>query len=206
MEAARCGRFGALSGSDLVKDVDVIVCWKSIGPDGRCDGLPNVGLDGRRDGLADVGPDGRHLKVMRCFVASFPIKCGVSHEVALVCGWGQWRQCEEVALAISAAPTPSADIERPFSSPVNDGLGVLLFGQLYDLAFVTACPSFLTQKDSLSFSVDNVSWTSSYSQGKLEMADRRDWGGGGDDPEENTQRIIERIWESLTDIRMRMDQ
>ncbi|MQM13474.1 hypothetical protein Taro_046399 [Colocasia esculenta] len=41
---------------------------------------------------------------------------------------------------------------------------------------------------------------------KFEMADRRDWGGGGDDPEENTQRMIERIWESLTDIRMRMDQ
>ncbi|MQL98812.1 hypothetical protein Taro_031524, partial [Colocasia esculenta] len=39
-----------------------------------------------------------------------------------------------------------------------------------------------------------------------EMADRRDWGGGGDDPEESTQRIIERIWESLTDIRARMDQ
>ncbi|MQM11190.1 hypothetical protein Taro_044091 [Colocasia esculenta] len=39
-----------------------------------------------------------------------------------------------------------------------------------------------------------------------EMADKRDWGGGGDDPEESTQRIIEIIWESLTDIRMRMDQ
>ncbi|MQL72284.1 hypothetical protein Taro_004604, partial [Colocasia esculenta] len=38
------------------------------------------------------------------------------------------------------------------------------------------------------------------------MADRRDWGGGEDDPEESTQRMIERIWESLTDIRMRMDQ
>ncbi|MQM20721.1 hypothetical protein Taro_053749 [Colocasia esculenta] len=38
------------------------------------------------------------------------------------------------------------------------------------------------------------------------MIDRRDWGGGGDDPEESTQRMIERIWESLTDIRMRMDQ
>ncbi|MQL75970.1 hypothetical protein Taro_008352, partial [Colocasia esculenta] len=38
------------------------------------------------------------------------------------------------------------------------------------------------------------------------MADRRDWGGGGDDPEESTQRMIEKIWESLTDIRMRMDQ
>ncbi|MQM16242.1 hypothetical protein Taro_049196, partial [Colocasia esculenta] len=38
------------------------------------------------------------------------------------------------------------------------------------------------------------------------MADRRDWGGGADDPEESTQRMIERIWESLTDIRARMDQ
>ncbi|MQM03940.1 hypothetical protein Taro_036728 [Colocasia esculenta] len=40
----------------------------------------------------------------------------------------------------------------------------------------------------------------------FEMADRRDWGGGGDDPEESTQHIIERIWESLTDLRMRIDQ
>ncbi|MQM03664.1 hypothetical protein Taro_036448 [Colocasia esculenta] len=39
----------------------------------------------------------------------------------------------------------------------------------------------------------------------FEMADRRDWGGGGDDPEESAQRMIERIWESLTDIRVRMD-
>ncbi|MQL87964.1 hypothetical protein Taro_020516 [Colocasia esculenta] len=38
------------------------------------------------------------------------------------------------------------------------------------------------------------------------MADRRYWGGGRDDPEESTQRMIERIWESLTDIRARMDQ
>ncbi|MQL92106.1 hypothetical protein Taro_024726, partial [Colocasia esculenta] len=38
------------------------------------------------------------------------------------------------------------------------------------------------------------------------MADRRDWGGGGDDSKESTQRMIERIWESLTDIRTRMDQ
>ncbi|MQL91002.1 hypothetical protein Taro_023605 [Colocasia esculenta] len=38
------------------------------------------------------------------------------------------------------------------------------------------------------------------------MADRRDWGGGGNDPEESTQRMIERIWESLADIRARMDQ
>ncbi|MQL73372.1 hypothetical protein Taro_005721 [Colocasia esculenta] len=46
-----------------------------------------------------------------------------------------------------------------------------------------------------------------YLQRKIfEMVDRRDWGGGGDDPEESTQRMIERIWESLTDIRARMDQ
>ncbi|MQL92027.1 hypothetical protein Taro_024642 [Colocasia esculenta] len=45
-----------------------------------------------------------------------------------------------------------------------------------------------------------------YQSKKFEMADRRDWGGGGDDPEESTQRMIERIWESLTDIRPRMDQ
>ncbi|MQL99344.1 hypothetical protein Taro_032071 [Colocasia esculenta] len=38
------------------------------------------------------------------------------------------------------------------------------------------------------------------------MAARRDWGGGGDNPEESTQRMIERIWESLTEIRTRMDQ
>ncbi|MQM19018.1 hypothetical protein Taro_052018 [Colocasia esculenta] len=38
------------------------------------------------------------------------------------------------------------------------------------------------------------------------MVDRRDWGGGGDDPEELTQRMIESNWDSLTDIRMRMDQ
>ncbi|MQM17892.1 hypothetical protein Taro_050873 [Colocasia esculenta] len=44
------------------------------------------------------------------------------------------------------------------------------------------------------------------SRRKFEMADRRDWGGGGDDPEESTQHMIERIWESLTDIRARMDQ
>ncbi|MQL85704.1 hypothetical protein Taro_018218 [Colocasia esculenta] len=36
---------------------------------------------------------------------------------------------------------------------------------------------------------------------EFEMADRRDWGGGGDEPEESTQRMIEMIWESLTDIR-----
>ncbi|MQM21009.1 hypothetical protein Taro_054039, partial [Colocasia esculenta] len=45
-----------------------------------------------------------------------------------------------------------------------------------------------------------------YQSKKFEMADRRYWGGGGDDPEESTQRMIERIWESLTDIQRRMDQ
>ncbi|MQM10645.1 hypothetical protein Taro_043542 [Colocasia esculenta] len=49
----------------------------------------------------------------------------------------------------------------------------------------------------------HLSW---YQSEEVEMADRRDWGGGGEDPEESTQRMIERIWESLTDIRMRMDQ
>ncbi|MQL88791.1 hypothetical protein Taro_021361, partial [Colocasia esculenta] len=45
-----------------------------------------------------------------------------------------------------------------------------------------------------------------YQSNAAVMADRRDWGGGGDDPEESTQRMIEKIWESLTEIRMRMDQ
>ncbi|MQM00084.1 hypothetical protein Taro_032817 [Colocasia esculenta] len=45
-----------------------------------------------------------------------------------------------------------------------------------------------------------------YQRKVVVMADRRDWGGGGDDPEESTQRMIERIWESLTDNQMRMDQ
>ncbi|MQL83752.1 hypothetical protein Taro_016253 [Colocasia esculenta] len=45
-----------------------------------------------------------------------------------------------------------------------------------------------------------------YQSKKFEMTDRRNWGGGGDDPEESTQRKIERIWESLTDIQRRMDQ
>ncbi|MQL97497.1 hypothetical protein Taro_030181 [Colocasia esculenta] len=45
-----------------------------------------------------------------------------------------------------------------------------------------------------------------YQSKAVVMADRRDWGGGGDDPEESTQWMIERIWESLTNIRMRMDR
>ncbi|MQM20755.1 hypothetical protein Taro_053784, partial [Colocasia esculenta] len=45
-----------------------------------------------------------------------------------------------------------------------------------------------------------------YQSEEVEMADRRDWGGGEEDPEESTQHMIEKIWESLTDIRMRMDQ
>ncbi|MQM10885.1 hypothetical protein Taro_043786 [Colocasia esculenta] len=45
-----------------------------------------------------------------------------------------------------------------------------------------------------------------YQSKEVEMADRREWGGGGEDPEESSQRMIERIWESLTDIQMRMDQ
>ncbi|MQM20818.1 hypothetical protein Taro_053846, partial [Colocasia esculenta] len=54
--------------------------------------------------------------------------------------------------------------------------------------------------------LDEVFRHSWYQSKKFEMADRRDWGGRGDDPEESTQRMIERIWESLTDIRRRMDQ
>ncbi|MQM17351.1 hypothetical protein Taro_050322 [Colocasia esculenta] len=55
-------------------------------------------------------------------------------------------------------------------------------------------------------SLDEAFHHSWYQSKKFEMADRRDWGGGGDDPEESTQRMIERIWESLTDIQRRMDQ
>ncbi|MQM03356.1 hypothetical protein Taro_036137, partial [Colocasia esculenta] len=54
--------------------------------------------------------------------------------------------------------------------------------------------------------LDEVFHHSWYQSKVVVMADRRDWGGGGDDPEESTQRMIERIWESLTEIRMRMDQ
>ncbi|MQL71351.1 hypothetical protein Taro_003671 [Colocasia esculenta] len=54
--------------------------------------------------------------------------------------------------------------------------------------------------------LDKVFRLSWYQSKKFKMADRRDWDGGGDDPEESTQRMIERIWESLTDIRRRMDQ
>ncbi|MQL88764.1 hypothetical protein Taro_021330 [Colocasia esculenta] len=45
-----------------------------------------------------------------------------------------------------------------------------------------------------------------YQSKAVVMADRRDWGGGGDDPEESTQRMLERIWESLIDIQKRMDR
>ncbi|MQL75482.1 hypothetical protein Taro_007854 [Colocasia esculenta] len=41
---------------------------------------------------------------------------------------------------------------------------------------------------------------------EFEMADRRDWGGWGDDPEETTHQLIERLWESITEIRTRLDQ
>ncbi|MQM07364.1 hypothetical protein Taro_040203, partial [Colocasia esculenta] len=41
---------------------------------------------------------------------------------------------------------------------------------------------------------------------EFDMADRRDWGGGGDDPEETTHQLIERLWESITQIRTRLDQ
>ncbi|MQL90369.1 hypothetical protein Taro_022960, partial [Colocasia esculenta] len=49
-------------------------------------------------------------------------------------------------------------------------------------------------------------WRNVERETKFEMADRRDWGGGGDDREESTLRMIDRIWESLIDIQRRMDQ
>ncbi|MQL69405.1 hypothetical protein Taro_001686 [Colocasia esculenta] len=39
-----------------------------------------------------------------------------------------------------------------------------------------------------------------------EMADKRDWGGGGDESEESTHQLIERLWESIKEIRTRLDQ
>ncbi|MQL98359.1 hypothetical protein Taro_031064 [Colocasia esculenta] len=41
--------------------------------------------------------------------------------------------------------------------------------------------------------LDEVFSHSWYQSKKFEMADRRDRGGGGDDPEESTQHMIERI-------------
>ncbi|MQL90498.1 hypothetical protein Taro_023097 [Colocasia esculenta] len=38
--------------------------------------------------------------------------------------------------------------------------------------------------------LDEVFHHSWYQSKKFEMADRRDWGGGGDDPEESTQHMI----------------
>ncbi|MQL90198.1 hypothetical protein Taro_022784 [Colocasia esculenta] len=39
-----------------------------------------------------------------------------------------------------------------------------------------------------------------------EMADRRDWGGGGDEPKESTHQWIERLWESIIEIWTQLDQ
>ncbi|MQM19835.1 hypothetical protein Taro_052848 [Colocasia esculenta] len=63
-------------------------------------------------------------------------------------------------------------------------------------------PQLVTELTGLN-DVVRHSW---YQSKEFEMADRRDWGGGGDEPEESTQRMIERIWESLMDIPMRLDQ
>ncbi|MQL95005.1 hypothetical protein Taro_027666, partial [Colocasia esculenta] len=43
-------------------------------------------------------------------------------------------------------------------------------------------------------------------QQKSEMADRKDWEGGGDESEESTHQLIEMLWESITEIRTRLDQ
>ncbi|MQL97190.1 hypothetical protein Taro_029876 [Colocasia esculenta] len=47
-------------------------------------------------------------------------------------------------------------------------------------------------------------FSSGYAPG-IEMTDMRYWGGGGDEPEETTHQMIERIWESLTEIRIILD-
>ncbi|MQL85072.1 hypothetical protein Taro_017588 [Colocasia esculenta] len=69
------------------------------------------------------------------------------------------------------------------------------------------CPStYVVPSRSVSSDLDTLTPVFEFRQTKFEMADRRYWGGGGDDLEESTQRMIERIWESLTDIQRRMDQ
>ncbi|MQL89888.1 hypothetical protein Taro_022470 [Colocasia esculenta] len=99
-------------------------------------------------------------------------------------------------------PTPTGeseeDVSRPSSSlePRRSGAGLRpVCGRRTRIKYVVGLTGLVE--------VFRHSW---YQSKKFEMVDRRDWGGGGDDPEESIQRMIERIWESLTDIQRRMDQ
>ncbi|MQL86105.1 hypothetical protein Taro_018631 [Colocasia esculenta] len=89
-----------------------------------------------------------------------------------------------VVIRLKSTESTCRQILRDLSTDVADrNARVLCFGKT-----VSACRQM------------DIAFTLRNRQTKFEMADRGDWGGGGDDPEENTQRIIERIWESLTDI------
>ncbi|MQL67776.1 hypothetical protein Taro_000053 [Colocasia esculenta] len=95
-------------------------------------------------------------------------------------------------------PTPTGeseeDVSRPSSSsePRRSGAGMISVARLWPVRGRQTQIKYVTNLTDL--------------DEKFEMADRRYWGGGGDDREECTQRMIERIWESLTDIQRRMDQ
>ncbi|MQL93766.1 hypothetical protein Taro_026420, partial [Colocasia esculenta] len=114
--------------------------------------------------------------------------------------------------------SPQARARRgfPYSHPVRSRNVAVLAQRLQQCSFsFFSCTSGLRPVHGRRTRVKHVtsltgldeafrhSW---YQSKAVVMADRREWGGGGDDPEESTQRMIERIWESLTDIRLRMDQ
>ncbi|MQM05259.1 hypothetical protein Taro_038063, partial [Colocasia esculenta] len=106
-----------------------------------------------------------------------------------------------------------------YHRPVRSRVAAVLAQRLQQCSFsffsCTCCTSGLRpvrgRRNQVKHVIDltglNGAFRHSWYQSKVVvMANRRDWGGGGDDPEESTQRMIERIWESLTDIRARMDQ
>ncbi|MQL99917.1 hypothetical protein Taro_032645, partial [Colocasia esculenta] len=104
-----------------------------------------------------------------------------------------------VFVCVAGSVTPSV-VTSSVGSPRFRGVVVWLVSTvLVWFTFVRGCET----ESFVSFAGDGVV---SGSLSGPEMADRRDWEGGGDDPEDPTQRMIERIWESLTEIRMRMDQ
>ncbi|MQL99208.1 hypothetical protein Taro_031926 [Colocasia esculenta] len=85
-------------------------------------------------------------------------------------------------------------------------VSLCLHGLWFDIPCEASACSREADSDQVRYQFNGLHRASSATVEISRMADRRDWGGGGDDPEENTQRMIERIWESLTDIRARMDQ